>query len=165
MNPKYFDYIFRQSKVAHQGQPIELFTTLGEVVIGRFNRFYSSTDNENPVAELIELDLPTFGKNIFKCDDILKIKLTFQNEFINNQCDYSLMCMFDYFELLVKAEVNLKNKKVVTGYITSYPDSLGNFEAYIGFVDSEGGRYDLTLGEIENFSLLFEHQAYIDNLL
>ena len=165
MHTKLFDYIFRQRQVAQPGQPIKIFTTQGEVISGRFKCYYNDNNISTSVAELLEIELPNIGKNIFKSSEILKLKLTFKDEniiaswYTSNL--YSLDSMLKYVELLLRAEVVLSDK-IINGFIMSYPNDFYTAydEGYIHFLGLDGNYYSFTRTEVKEFNFIFEHQQY-----
>ena len=158
MEQSIFDYIFIEKGIAIFRQPIELLTEFDGIITGRFVKSYQSTNNTVQTAELIEVDVDeALSKSIFKSSEILIIKLTFQNEFINNQCNYSLICMYDYFGHYSKVEIKLKNEKTLVGFITLYPYPPGNYDSKITVIDLTGKTHTFSDSEILSLSLIFEH--------
>lgn len=165
MNVKLFDYIFRELKIAQKGQPIELFTIEGRTVEGRYSNSYNNSDNDHPLTEIIKLDIDGLGTDIFTYGEILKIKVTFVDEFIDGTCTYSLACMFDYFEPRLKVEVLLHSKVLIIGYLTMYPDDFNLYDNDISLISTDGVHYTLAFSQIIKVSITIEQQAYFNSFI
>jgi hypothetical protein len=92
MNPKLFDYILRIRNVVKPNQPMEIFTSSGITINGRFIKCYLSEKEGQKIASLIEVDTGVIENSIYKNEDIIILKVSFLNEYKNNFCDYNFNC-------------------------------------------------------------------------